>query len=80
MKMKRAGTIIEMPKTLDNNDVYEVKIDGENIIARSAGKQAVKDYLFIRKGQSVEIEGNIINSHIEVQSAKIDILGKESTL
>lgn len=67
------GIVTKTPLICGNKAVYEVSIDGEKFSAESDGAQAVKDYLFVRTGQSIEFEGNITSSHINVQSAKIDI-------
>lgn len=69
----KEGIVTKTPSICGNNAVYEVKIDGKEFAAGSGGAQAVKDYLFVRKGQSIEFEGDISSCHIEVQSAKIDI-------
>lgn len=68
-----AGKVVCEPEMADNEVVYEVDVGGECLMAESSGRQAVKDYLFVRKGQNIEIEGNMADSHIEVSSAKIDI-------
>lgn len=69
----KEGVVTQTPLICGNNAVYEVNIGGKEFLAESGGTQAVKDYLFVRKGHSIEIEGEITNSHIEVQNAKIDI-------
>lgn len=70
----KEGIVTKTPSICGNNAVYEVSIDGKEFSAESVGAQAVKDYLFVRTGQSIEFEGNITSSHIEVQNAKIDIV------
>lgn len=73
------GIVTQTPLICNNKAIYEVNIDGEDFTAESAGTQAVKDYLFVRKGHSIEIEGNITSSYIEVQNAKIDIVSIVNT-
>lgn len=73
MEMKEEGIVTKTPLICKNRVVYEVKIGDEDFMAESVGTQAVKDYLFVRKGQNIDIEGDIISNQIEVQNAKIDI-------
>jgi len=79
MGIKQAGVVINVPEIINNKAIYEISIDGKRFTAESVGNQAIKDYLFIRKGQNVEIEGDISDKHIEVQQAKIDISGMINT-
>lgn len=69
----KEGIVTRTPIICDDKAVYGVKFDGKEFLAESVGTQAVKDYLFVRKGQCIDIEGNIISNHIEVQDAKINI-------
>lgn len=69
----KEGIVTKPPLICDNKVIYEINVDGGEFMVGSIGVQAVKDYLFVRKGQSIEIEGNITNSYIDVQKAKIDI-------
>lgn len=75
MDIKQAGIVTNMPEIINNKTFYEVNIDGQGLTVKSDGMQAVKDYLFIKQGQNVVIEGDIFDKHIEVQKARIDILG-----
>ena len=52
---------------------YEISSDGKAYRIKSEGKQAIKDAIFIRKGQTISIEGTISSDTMEVESAKIDI-------
>lgn len=73
------GIVTQSPLICNSKAIYEVNIDGEDFIAESVGAQAVKDYLFIRRGQNVEIDGDIYDKHIVVQKARIDISGTLDT-
>lgn len=73
------GIVTQAPLICNSKVIYEVNIDGEDFIAESVGTQAVKDYLFIRRGQNVEIEGDISDKHMVVQKARIDISGTLDT-
>lgn len=79
MESKQSGIVTNMPEIINNKAIYEISIDGEDYIVESDGTQAVKDYLFIRRGQNVVIEGDISDKHIEVQKARIDISGTTNT-
>lgn len=52
---------------------YEISSGGRAYRVRSDGKQAIKDAIFIRKGQTISIEGTISNNTMEVETARIDI-------
>ncbi|HJC25227.1 MAG TPA: hypothetical protein H9761_16255 [Candidatus Eisenbergiella merdavium] len=52
---------------------YKVDVGGREYEVVSKGRQAIKDYLFIRKGQRLEIEGEEENSRIRLEKCKIDI-------
>lgn len=67
------GKVIKEPEIFEDKATYELSYCGKQISAESSGRQAVKDFLFIRRGQDVEIEGDPSKNHIKVSKAKIDI-------
>ena len=52
---------------------YLVNVGGREYEIVSKGRQAIRDYLFIRKGQSVEIEGKIEGFSICPEKCRISL-------
>ncbi len=50
---------------------YRVNVGGREYEIVSAGRQAIKDYLFIRKGQKLEIEGRADGPYIRPEKCRI---------
>lgn len=56
---------------------YKLKANGKEYAIVSTGRQAIKDYLFIRKGQHMVIEGKKNVSNQKVLSEKSKIILRE---
>ena len=52
---------------------YKVMSDDIKYDVVSSGKQAMKDLIFIRKGQEIEIQGNLEGEMIQAEKSKISI-------
>ena len=50
---------------------YLVNVGGREYEIVSKGRQAIRDYLFIRKGQKLEIEGRADGSYIRPEKCRI---------
>lgn len=71
--MKIKG-IIEKPASINGNQVeYQVDSGGRIYVIISKDKQAVKDYLFLRKGQSVEVVATEENEEYISYGSKIEL-------
>ncbi|MBO4373867.1 MAG: hypothetical protein J5829_02060 [Lachnospiraceae bacterium] len=73
--MKRIkGTVESMADlTYDNKASYGIISEGEKYIVTSEGKQALKDLIFIRKGQQVCIDADVSGRTLKAISSVIDI-------
>ena len=73
MKMIK-GTVESMAYlTYDNRASYGIISEGERYIVTSEGRQALKDMIFIRKGQQVCIDADADGRTLTVRSSMIDI-------
>ena len=52
---------------------YRVSVGGREYEIVSRGRQAIKDYLFIRKGQKPEIEGTADGPYIRPETCRISL-------
>lgn len=69
--MKVKGEVITEVEHAKNTSRYRIlHAEGECRIV-SEGEQAVHDYLFVRKGQQMEIEGELKKEELHSQKAKI---------
>ena len=61
---------------MDSQSQYKINSEGKEYAILSTGKQAVKDNMFIRKGQHMEIEGreDFDESNKQVLSEKSKIM------
>ena len=55
---------------------YSVNMSDNQYVIESSGRQAVKDYIFIREGQLVEVEGTFKDKCIVSKKTRIE-LGKD---
>lgn len=67
------GKVLSEPEVDCERVHYTADFQGKVCTVNSSGKQAVKDYLFVRKGQSIEVEGIVQDNTLDVQSARIEI-------
>ena len=71
---KIKGTVESMADlTYDNKASYDIISEGERYIVTSEGKQAIKDMIFIRRGQQVCIDADVTGRTLKVRSSMIDI-------
>ncbi len=64
---------IENIEVLDDRVSYSISTDNKRICVHSKNRQAVKDAVFLRKGQNIRIKGTDDKDGILVQEARIDI-------
>ncbi|SEM68232.1 hypothetical protein SAMN04487770_1651 [Butyrivibrio sp. ob235] len=57
----------------DNTVMYNVLQGQEKHHVRSVGRQAAKDAIFLREGQSIEVQGSTEDKMLLAQESKIDI-------
>ncbi len=73
MKMIK-GTVESMAYLkCDNKASYGIISEGERYTVTSEGRQALKDMIFIRKGQQVCIDADADGRTLTVRSSMIDI-------
>lgn len=70
------GIVTEGVIQNEDESYYKVNSGGKEYAITSIGRQAVKDNLFIRKGQYMVIEGKEISAKKNVLSEKSKILLK----
>ncbi len=71
MKVHVSGRVIEEIKEGKYGGRYRILSDGEEYEVIVYGRQAFKDYLFVRKNQQVEIDGILEAKKIFLQKVKI---------
>ena len=71
MRIHIKGKVIDEIKKEDDNAKYHVLADKTEYEVVAKGRQAFKDYLFVRKHQQVEIEGILEAKRIFLEKAKI---------
>ena len=52
---------------------FTIQNEEQNYTVAASEMQAVKDYLFVRKGQKIKITGTVSNNLIKSESAKISL-------
>ncbi len=68
------GIVIKEPEEADIPCVYEIEDEGNMYLVISDGPQAIKDYLFIRNGQEVQVEGvGLKGNRIQSRHSRIKI-------
>lgn len=73
-RIKINGIVTEEVIQREDQSHYKVNSDGKEYAITSIGRQAVKDNLFIRKGQHMVIEGKETSAKRSVLSEKSKIL------
>lgn len=73
-RIKINGIVTEEVIQNDDQSHYKVNSGGKEYAITSTGRQAVKDNLFIRKGQHMVIEGKETSTKRNVLSEKSKIL------
>lgn len=56
-RIKISGIVTECVMQKDAESYYKIKSGGKEYVITSIGRQAIKDSIFIRKGQHMIIEG-----------------------
>ena len=80
--MKMQGIVTEEVTQDENKSHYTISSDGKEYAVISTGRQAIKDQLFVRKGQCMEIEcseapENQADRKLLFRKSKIMIAGNE---
>lgn len=73
--MKIKGIVTNEATINQDTAKYSVNMSDNQYVIESSGRQAVKDYIFIRKGQFVEVEGTFMDKCIVSKKTRIE-LGK----
>lgn len=71
MRIHITGEVIDESVKEDSGTKYHVLADETEYEVVAKGRQAIKDYLFVRKHQQVEIEGILEAKRIFLEKAKI---------
>lgn len=71
--MRISGKVVENVIIDNHTSKYTIKSRDGTYIVKAYGKEAIKDYLFIREGQVVTIEGEMFDSHISKEKAFISL-------
>ena len=71
--MKIVGVVETDALASDNEAMYKVDSDGVSYEIISTDKQAVKDMIFLRKGQKIEVDATVVNNNYISKGAIIDI-------
>lgn len=71
--MKIVGVVETEALASDNEAKYKVDSDGISYEIVSTDKQAVKDLIFLRKGQKIEVDATVVNNNYVSKGAIIDI-------
>lgn len=64
---------IEKIEVLDDQVRYNIRSAHDEYNVRSVNRQAVKDAIFLREGQTVQVDGVSENGVLLVNESKIDI-------
>lgn len=64
---------IEKIEVLDDQVRYNIQSAHDEYNVRSVNRQAVKDAIFLREGQTVQVDGVSENGVLLVNESKIDI-------
>lgn len=64
---------IEKIEVLDDQVRYNIRSAYDEYNVRSVNRQAVKDAIFLREGQTVQVDGVSENGVLLVNESKIDI-------
>lgn len=71
MRIHISGEITDDVRKDEDGSRYHISADGTEYEVVTRGRQAIKDYLFVRKHQQVEIEGILEAKRIFIEKAKI---------
>ena len=68
-----AGEVMDEMVEEENISRYHISADGTEYEVIVKGKQAIKDYLFVRKHQQVEIDGTLESKKIFSEKTRIQL-------
>ena len=71
--MKIQGKVVENVAIENHTSKYIIKSRDGTYMVKAYGKEAIKDYLFIRQGQTVIIDGELIDGCISKEKAVISL-------
>lgn len=71
--MKIKGIVTNDATINQDTAMYSVSMSDNQYVIESSGRQAVKDYIFIREGQLVEVEGTFKDKCIMSQKTRIEL-------
>ena len=71
--MKIKGIVTNDATINQDTAMYSVSMSDNQYVIESSGRQAVKDYIFIREGQLVEVEGTFKDKCIVSQKTRIEL-------
>lgn len=71
MIVRKEGTVLKICEADIGHIRYELQTDENVIEAYACGIQAVKDYLFLRSGYYIIVEGEFDGSCIKIDKSKI---------
>lgn len=71
--MKIKGIVTNDATINQDTAIYSVSMSDNQYVIESSGRQAVKDYIFIREGQLVEVEGTFKDKCIVSQKTRIEL-------
>lgn len=81
-KVNMEGEVISEVEVNSYNSRFKLRNQNQTYTVIASGMQAMKDYLFVRKGQRIEVQGKEKENVIVLESAKItlQLLGREESL
>ena len=68
-----SGKVVDIPIIQDDNCIYEIEMNNKRYKVVSKDYQAVKDRIFVNKGQIITITGEIIGDTIYSKTSTIRI-------
>lgn len=72
-KINMEGEVISEVEVNSYDSRFRLRNQNQTYTVIASGMQAMKDYLFVRKGQRVEVEGKEKENVIVLESAKITL-------
>ncbi|MGN0377015.1 MAG: hypothetical protein ACI4ED_05215 [Suilimivivens sp.] len=68
------GEVVEEVSLNEHTGSFVIRTEDRNVRIISEGEQAIKDYMFIRKNQKMEIDGTEREDKVYSRKLRIDIL------
>lgn len=76
--MRIQGKVVENVIIDNHTSKYKIKSRDGTYIVKAYGKEAIKDYLFIREGQILTIDGELVDNYISKEKAFISLRPEDS--